>query len=270
MPIGRDDYQERREARIERMRHAAAKLAAESGAARARATSLSEMIPLGQPILVGHHSEKRHRRDIERIQSSMSRAVESGQMARALAARADAAEESTAISSDDPEALVKLRANLATVEQQRALGVAVNKAIRAAKGNREQMRANLAKVCLTAGGVSRFMTPDCFGRIGAPAYRLRNLASEAKRIAGRIAQLEAREAAPAKVDEIIGAVTIRESDNRVQMIFPGKPSEEIRARLKSNGFRWSPTAGAWQRMPSDWAWTVAREIAAQANGGAPC
>jgi hypothetical protein len=47
----------------------------------------------------------------------------------------------------------------------------------------------------------------------------------------------------------------------VQLIFPGKPSDEIRARLKSNGFRWSPTAGAWQRMPSAWAWQVAREIA---------
>jgi hypothetical protein len=45
------------------------------------------------------------------------------------------------------------------------------------------------------------------------------------------------------------------------MIFPGKPSEEIRTELKRNGFRWSPMAGAWQRMPSTWAWTLAREIA---------
>ena len=62
-------------------------------------------------------------------------------------------------------------------------------------------------------------------------------------------------------DEQIGEVTIQEQDNRVQILFPGKPSDEIRARLKSNGFRWSPTAGAWQRMPSAWAWQVAREIA---------
>jgi len=33
-------------------------------------------IPFGQPILIGHHSEKRHRRDIERAQAAADRAVQ--------------------------------------------------------------------------------------------------------------------------------------------------------------------------------------------------
>lgn len=35
---------------------------------------------------------------------------------------------------------------------------------------------------------------------------------------------------------------------RLQLIFDGKPEEETRNRLKSNGFRWAPSVGAWQRL----------------------
>lgn len=38
---------------------------------------------------------------------------------------------------------------------------------------------------------------------------------------------------------------------RLQLIFDGKPSEEIRAALKKNGFRWSPKNSAWQRQLTD-------------------
>lgn len=38
--------------------------------------SIAEGIPLGQPILVGHHSERHARRDAKRIESGMRRAVE--------------------------------------------------------------------------------------------------------------------------------------------------------------------------------------------------
>lgn len=35
---------------------------------------------------------------------------------------------------------------------------------------------------------------------------------------------------------------------RVQIVFPGKPSEEIREQLKDRAFRWAPSEGAWQRQ----------------------
>lgn len=38
------------------------------------------------------------------------------------------------------------------------------------------------------------------------------------------------------------------AENRVQFLFDGKPNEGIWAILKSNAFKWSPYAGAWQRF----------------------
>lgn len=32
------------------------------------------------------------------------------------------------------------------------------------------------------------------------------------------------------------------------IVFDGKPDEAIRSTLKSNGFRWAPSQGAWQRQ----------------------
>lgn len=47
-----------------------------SAAAYARVDSIMRHIPMGQPILIGHHSEKHHRRDLERADSSMHVSVE--------------------------------------------------------------------------------------------------------------------------------------------------------------------------------------------------
>ena len=35
---------------------------------------------------------------------------------------------------------------------------------------------------------------------------------------------------------------------RYQIIFDGKPEAEVRTLLKSNGFKWAPSQGAWQRQ----------------------
>lgn len=45
------------------------------------------------------------------------------------------------------------------------------------------------------------------------------------------------------------AEVIRNKDEmRLQLIFEGKPDGDTRDKLKSNGFRWAPSQGAWQRL----------------------
>jgi hypothetical protein len=263
--IGRSDYEERREARIERMKERAANRREEAEATRGRAMRTLNIIPAGQPILIGHHSEKRHRRDLERIANQFRRAAEADKEAANLAHRIDAAESNLAISSDDPTALDKLRAKLAGIENNRSKAVAINKAIRKHKGDESAQVAAVMALGATEAQARDLLQPDFCGRVGFPDYKLTNWSAEVRRIKARIASLEARATSEPKPDEKLGDITITEQDNRVMLLFPGKPSDAIRARLKSNGFRWSPTSGAWQRMPSEWAWHVAREIATAAN-----
>ena len=259
--IGRADYQERREARAERLAARAVKRREDAEATSARARQMQDRIPFGQPILVGHHSERGHRRDLERINGLYTKSAESLDAADAAERSLEAMASNRAISSDDPESLDRLKAKLAHIEANRVKAVDINKAIRKAKGDNAKALAALQALGYSPADSAALLTPDFCGRTGIPPYKLTNWGSEARRVKQRIESLETKASREPMPDEVIGDVTITERDNRVQLFFPGKPSDEIRARLKSNGFRWSPTAGSWQRMPSAWAWHVAREIA---------
>jgi hypothetical protein len=70
-----------------------------------------------------------------------------------------------------------------------------------------------------------------------------------KRIKDRIASLERVATAETKETEFTNGVRMVENVelNRVQLFFPGKPELAVRTALKSSGFRWSPSEGAWQR-----------------------
>ena len=45
-----------------------------------------------------------------------------------------------------------------------------------------------------------------------------------------------------------GRAEVNEGENRLQLFFDDKPSEEQRTELKRNGFKWSPKHTAWQRQ----------------------
>jgi hypothetical protein len=246
----------RKAARIDRLQARAERLRSEGTGRIERARELGNLIPMGQPILVGHHSEKRHRRDLARINGGYDRGFAALKAADACERRASTAESNRAISSDDPEALEKLRAKLATIETKRAQGVAINKAGRA----KDPIAALTALGFKDPARILKAASETWDGKIVA-AFELTNWSAEARRLKERITILEKREAAPETPPEEIGDVRIVEEDNRVQLRFPGKPSAAIRSSLKSHGFRWSPTAGAWQRMASPDAWYWARYVA---------
>jgi len=91
--IGDEDksLSERADERAERFEEYSEKRAGEARATRRAVSAITEHIPFGQPILIGHHSEKHARRDAERIESGMRKAVkawETSQYWESRAARA--------------------------------------------------------------------------------------------------------------------------------------------------------------------------------------
>ena len=250
------DFAERRAARIERMRQRAARLARESEASRSRRQQIGDRIPMGQPILVGHHSERRHRKDIARIDSLMRKEVESRREAEDVARRVRAAEAGRGgISSDDPEAVRLLREKLAKTEDLRDKTLEINKIIRRGASDEEVLDLFRGLGWRNPQGSLKALRS-----MGQQTISTTNLSAEIRRIKARIQELEQKRSTPARASEEHGDVRIEEANNRVRIYFPGKPSAEVRSQLKSHGFRWSPTEGAWQRMASAQAWYAARSV----------
>lgn len=85
-----------------------------------------------------------------------------------------------------------------------------------------------------------------------PDYELTSLRGKIKRTQARLDELDKRtEQAqqPADNTKFPGGEIVRNTEaDRLQIIFDEKPDEETRSLLKSNGFRWAPSQGAWQRQ----------------------
>ena len=75
---------ERKEAKAERYTSYAENAELRAAQASNRVNTIAAMIPMGQPILVGHHSESRHRRDIARIDNGMRKSIEESKKANYL------------------------------------------------------------------------------------------------------------------------------------------------------------------------------------------
>ena len=66
---------DRQEERAERFGHYSVKRASESDRVLSHVDALTSSIPLGQPILVGHHSERKARSNAKKIENGMQKAV---------------------------------------------------------------------------------------------------------------------------------------------------------------------------------------------------
>jgi SAM-dependent methyltransferase len=88
--IGDEDttLTERAEDRAARFDDYGEKRLADAARARDAVAAIADGIPFGQPILVGHHSERRARRDAERIKSGMNKTVRLWETSKYWVARA--------------------------------------------------------------------------------------------------------------------------------------------------------------------------------------
>ena len=164
------------------------------------------------------------------------------------------------ISADDPQAVQKLEKKLAGLEKAQETMKAVNAYYRKHKTldgcphlsleSIEKMKADMS---------SQWHIEDK----PYPTWALSNNNAEIRRVKERIKSLSLQKEIGYVGWEFEGGkVEANTEANRLQIFFDEKPDAATREELKSNGFRWSPKAEAWQRQLTDNAYYSANYIKA--------
>jgi hypothetical protein len=226
-----------------------------------QAVEMVRVIPMGQPILVGHHSERGHRALLNRSDNAMRKSIEHDSKASYYENKANNAENNHAIFSDDPEAVIKLKEKLKNLESSRNTMKEANKILRKKTLNDIEKVEALEKLNFTEKQAIETLEPDYMGRVGFAPYVFSNLSGNIRTVKQRIEKLSIQ-AEEETSERIINGVKLIENTeiNRLQLEFDGKPSDEVRADLKRNGFKWSRFNGVWQKHRSAYATSQAESI----------
>lgn len=152
------------------------------------------------------------------------------------------------IMSGDDDAVSRLTAKIAKLEDFQAKAKVVNATIRKhAKAGPDAQAAALVALGYREESARNALVPNVMGYAGIPPYELTNNNANIRRLKERLAATTTAKSEP--VAEVAGDRAKLEdspADNRVRLFFPGKPDAETRGRLKSAGFRWTPSLGCWQ------------------------
>ena len=154
------------------------------------------------------------------------------------------------ISSGDPNALEKLISKKEECQKLQDIMKGVNSFWRS------------AGTCIGSPGISEeqakriddkiYNAKYPWDRVPFSDYQLKNNNAEIRRLDKRIAEVSYKQEVGFNGWEFNGGRAEANTDmNRLQLFFDNKPSEGQRAQLKSNGFKWAPSQGAWQRQLND-------------------
>lgn len=151
------------------------------------------------------------------------------------------------IKSDDERAVEKLEEKLEDLKETQERMKAANKAIR--MKDTEAGDDALREMGYSEEAIKQLREPDYCGRLGYPGYLLTNNNANIHRVEERLNRLkEVKEKGSSKQEFGTFKVVENTEAMRYQIIFDGKPDAEVRTLLKSNGFKWAPSQGAWQRQ----------------------
>lgn len=206
---------------------------------------------MGQPILVGHYSEKRDRNYRDRAWNKLGKSVELGKLAEHHTSCAGGIERAldSSIFSDDGDAVEALEARIKEREAERERMKLVNKLYK--KADAEGLKAlgidyEALKVKLAAAG-------GYWGSRPHLAYELSNLGGRITADRKRLEAIKYRQAKTAKAEAAPGGVLITEHGEYSVVTFAEKPDREILNLLRAAGFSWG--GGSWsgktERLPAE-------------------
>ncbi|MGQ0654916.1 MAG: hypothetical protein ACT4P4_22055, partial [Betaproteobacteria bacterium] len=156
--------------------------------------------------------------------------------------------EARSISSDDPQAVAKLKEKLTGLEGLQARMKAVNDAHRRfLKDPASLERSELGEA--DKQRIRNYTPKYSWEPHPFAPYQLQNNSAEVRRVKARIEELDRRAGDETFRQQFDGFEVVDSVEgNRLQVFFPGKPDEATRSKLKANGFKWAPSEGAWQRF----------------------
>lgn len=208
---GREDYYERLEFKKDLYNKRMEQAEEKSKDYSQSSTAILDRIPMGQPILVEHYSGKRHRNDLKRANNYMEKSIEEDKKTEYYQDKLDnieKAENGDIIYDDDPLVLEKLNAKLERLEEER-----------------KQIKA----------------------RDHAP-YELINIGATIRAVKERIENIKFLEQfSEEEKDYKRFKTVVNKSKNRVQIIFNDRTTRDTYKYLRSRGFVFSRTEGAFQR-----------------------
>jgi hypothetical protein len=227
-------YDQKQELKAERYLELADKCEKEADRLDATNKSIADCMN-GTPILVGHYSENRHRREL-RMRSRTDKAMNLRDQANEYRKKAENRKNPTFVSSDDPEAIQKLKTEIAELE------------IEYKKWKESKSDESI----------------DWF-KEGSPRYRTLQLESIGRKLRDRKKRIEDLRAVQSLegIDKTVNNVTGLHRQGRKQIedcLSWQTIYTEIITELKRNGFRWSPRNQTWQRMIGNHAIYLAEKI----------
>ena len=236
---------ERLEAKLDKRRDWAELAGRRSNSAFEQAHQMASIIPFGQPILVGHHREKRDRAYRGRIGGKMDKGCELARLAEHHESKASGLEVAlhNSIFSDDADAIEAIEARIAEHEASRARMVLINKLFR--KGDAAGLAAlGLNYETMKAATEAPGAMP--WDKVPYASCQLSNLGGRIQADKKRIGAIKARQAQAAKA-EAAGGITIARTElsgtNYATVVFAEKPERSILNDLRGAGFQWG--AGSW-------------------------
>ncbi|MEN6291913.1 MAG: DUF3560 domain-containing protein [Methanobacterium sp.] len=252
------NFQEKIENKKTKYQDLALKLKEKSSLLFNQSITMSKMIPMGQPIHIGHHSEKSDRAFRKKIDNKMRQGSETKKKADYYENKAENFGTSKIISSADPDAFLKLENKIKMLENYVNNCKEANKILRKLttwemfdqwieetfKNDQSfinKLVKEKAEYCRDR--MYQVKSPSIYGY----SFELTNSNAEIRRLKKRLESLkdfEEREAFNFK-NEMLEA---KEEKGRINIYFESKPSEDIRTKLNAKGFKWSPTRTAWTKQ----------------------
>jgi hypothetical protein len=274
---------ERRTSRAAGLGRKAARLHEESDAAQRQAKRYRPDPP-DQPVLIGHHSERRHRNALRKANAATEKCIRLWREAKETERLACSAAENAAIRTTDADAIELLTAKKTGLEREREWRKAVNEVWRANGGPKPgdaegwaAIAAAMEEPLASFDGIRRMMSLPCWMPDPPfPGYSLQNIGANIRRVAARIEEVEKTQTTAARPERRMGTAVVSDNPDydTVEVRFNGKPAENVLSLLRMHGFRWIRTARCWSRrgrnVTTEWKLNlIAKEMGVAIENASP-